>query len=396
MSLAGVHLASPFGGAGAMREAFAFEETATNQWMSLDSARERKGLMKASWYNIVLVPSLVLLAMDCSRSPIGPGPFTNPREYKWVVDTIAYPGSFQTNMRGIWGTSYQNLYVVGHNDQNSGFTFHFDGKSWREVPMTVNHGGFINGAMDLTAIYGFGSSNAWVVGERLYNNPDPNSALLDSSLIVQFDGVQWREHRISGGRTLQAIWGNSSQDIWASGLNTLLHYDGNLWNRQHIFLPDTTIYLFSIAGLSSQDVFLMGNRFDARNGVDTYFLYHFDGTNWSLIDSSKTGNEKYGTVLQNVSGTVYSIDYGLWKWVGSEWQQIRPSALPWIGIGGTGTDNLLISGIRSQLIHFNGTDWYQFSQFSNNSLDFTGVWTDGYSAFVVGNDGNKTFVARGK
>ncbi len=51
----------------------------------------------------------------------------DPRTYTWTVDTIAYPGSFQTTMRAIWGSAPNDVYVVGHNERGGlGKMFHYD------------------------------------------------------------------------------------------------------------------------------------------------------------------------------------------------------------------------------------------------------------------------------
>jgi len=56
-----------------------------------------------------------LVASGCKHST-SPPVVKNGREYTWTIDTLAYPRRFQTSMRDIWGSSANDVYVVGHND----------------------------------------------------------------------------------------------------------------------------------------------------------------------------------------------------------------------------------------------------------------------------------------
>jgi hypothetical protein len=58
---------------------------------------------------------------------VGPHFFYNPRIYTWHVDALDFPGSFQTLMRSILGSSPKYAYVVGHNSLPLGKMFKFDG-----------------------------------------------------------------------------------------------------------------------------------------------------------------------------------------------------------------------------------------------------------------------------
>ena len=264
--------------------------------------------------------------------------------------------------------------------------------------MTSLHGGFINGAIDLTNIYGVDASNIWAVGELLFNNPDPNGPFLDSSLIVKYNGFQWVQEKVNGGRELRAVWGSSPQDIWACGVNTVLHYDGVAWIKDSIGNQTPSIQFLSVWGSSYAAVLMIGGKTDIVNGtaIDTYYLYQFNGRAWIVADSSKSGNEKFGVLLGSVNDNIYSLGYGVWRWTGLSWQMMQSSIWALGGIGGRATNDLLVCGVRDQILHYNGTDWYQFPGFTNPSIDFAQLWSDGSSAFVVGNDGYKTYVARGK
>jgi hypothetical protein len=140
---------------------------------------------------------VLFVQLDCKDTLIDP-PIKNPREYTWTIDTLAYPGSFQTLMGDMWASSPSDVYVVGHNDQAFGKMYHYDGKGWTPVNTPF-------GAIDLGAIYGFSANDIWAVGERIDYNPTPPPNFLDSSLIIHFDGSRWTEYKVIGGRHLQTV-----------------------------------------------------------------------------------------------------------------------------------------------------------------------------------------------
>ncbi len=69
------------------------------------------------------------------RGTTGPPDDTDswPRNLAWSIDTLAYPGSFQTMMSDIWGSDPNNVYVVGHNERGYGKMYHYDGLAWTDV-----------------------------------------------------------------------------------------------------------------------------------------------------------------------------------------------------------------------------------------------------------------------
>src|SRR5512140_2892642 len=173
---------------------------------------------------------LLLLAFGCHHATEPSVGAKNPRTYIWTIDTLRYPGSWQIVMEGIWGSSASDVYVVGHNDAGSGKMFHFDGHSWQAVKLNAMEGGLIHGAIDLHAIYGFGKNDIYAVGERIYSNLFPPPNFFDSSLVIHYDGVSWREIplvRSGPFRALWGLWGSSLTDLWAAGLSgTLIHITG--------------------------------------------------------------------------------------------------------------------------------------------------------------------------
>jgi hypothetical protein len=248
----------------------------------------------------------------CCHEPTPPeDKIKDPRTYTWTIDTLAYPGSMQTSMKSIWASSPADVYVVGHNERGYGKMYHFDGTNWTDVKLSTAQGGQIDGAIDLFGIFGFNANDIYAVGERIYINPFPPPNFLDSSLIIHFDGAQWKEILIPRMRELAVVWGASANDIWASGYyGSLYHFNCGSWQT---YLIDTTLsFGSSIFGFSSTDIYMPCARIldkDTQRDSTQYLMYHFNGSTWSSIDSflELPGyyQERFGFNLWGTSTNIY-------------------------------------------------------------------------------------------
>ena len=220
-------------------------------------------------------------------------------------------------------------------------------------------------------------------------------------MIIHYDGTQWSESYAWGDSTLQSVWGSSPTDIWAGGMNTLLHFDGTRWTHFPVFVPSQGIQITSISGLAPDDVYITGYRNDVVQPLDStfYYLYHFDGTACSVVDSAciTVGNiiPKFGSRLATVDGSLYSADGGVYKKEDGSW--IRMFYSPGIiRVGGSSADNLFCVGLYGQIYHYNGQDWQRIIPQDGFEVPLCDIWTDGTEAFAIGYDGYKTYVLHGK
>jgi hypothetical protein len=338
---------------------------------------------------------LLLLITSCKKTPNGPvdNPLPGRRDYIWTIDTIKYPDSYQTCMTRIWGSSSTNLYIAGFNDVSRGQMWHYAGKKWEPVKLTVDEGGTIQRGFYLTSIFGLSANNIWAIGYRMFGLTSET----DSCLIIHFDGAQWTELPIYSGSPLIWGWGINSSDIWIGGVNgTLFHYNGVQWKNTN-FRPDIGIY--SIYGTDNNDVYLIGDQWDSRQGDSIYnFLYHYDGLDWKLVDSV---SEAYSPMQRNSvwaldKGNVYIAGNGIYRKNGSSWEKVLVANTSFSMIRGTSSSNLFAVGLYSSVYHYNGLDWQKFEQINYPSINFTDVWTDGKEVFILGTDGLTTYVVHGK
>jgi len=353
--------------------------------------------------------SLLSLNLTCSNlvapEDIQPG----RRDYVWMVDTISYPRSMQTSMEDIWGSSPNDVYVVGHNDRGYGKMFRFNGESWSPVNLFIpdDNG---NAAIDLKSIIGFSKNDVWTVGQRIYHNPTPPPNFLDSSLIIHFDGVSWKEHKVTGGRLLESIKGLFPSDIWACGWNgTIWHYTGGKLIREYVNVdvpPGGEFFLNAIQPMPNGDVFMIG--FIHQNDIPktTRFFFKRETGKWKILDSAiiMSGRiEKkwgYADLWLSPKGKLYSCGGGVYEWDGISWIKVYDH-LNWLPkLYGTSEKNIFVVGHYGVLAHYNGTDWFQFKELEDMSVAYTSVWTEGNEIFIVGwilgSYPQNTVVIRGK
>lgn len=61
--------------------------------------------------------------------------YDNLREIThWTIDTLDYPGTEDMYLRTFWGSSADDLYIVGYSSENLlGSIWHYDGNEWSPV-----------------------------------------------------------------------------------------------------------------------------------------------------------------------------------------------------------------------------------------------------------------------
>ena len=325
----------------------------------------------------------------------------SPRDFSWTVDTLAYPGSMQTLMRKIYATSPENVYLVGANERGYGKMYHYDGRTWEPVKLSNLEGGYISGAIDLWSIYGFRQDNIYAVGSKLELNQHPPPNILDSSFIMHYDGTEWREVMLpKKGRTVESIWGADPNDIWAGGTEgAFYHYDGVSWK----YMPfDSSIAVWDIFGFSRNEVYaILFKKIDLVQPDDSMkiFFYHYDGNTWSAKDSSylyfaqRFGHAK---LWGNSSSNLFSSGLGIFQSRGASWERIFHPGIVMLAMHGRTENDILVAGTESRIFHFDGESWMELKTPKNSNVIFFTLWYSDSAAFIIGQDGGKTYIYTGK
>ena len=333
---------------------------------------------------IVITLTAVLVINSCDTTEVPPVMQPkDPRTYTWTIDTLLN-NSFQTSLSRIWGNSPTDVYAGGHNSYFPGALWHFDGKEWTPVDLPIT-------TFDIYGIYGFGVNDVWVAGETA----------TDVSLILHYDGSSWKDYSDTNGKSLNGLWGSSSSDMWAVGVNTLFHFNGSAWNKYPFFIPPQGVQILSISGLNQNNVYMIGYRNDVVPPLDTsfYYLYNFNGNQWSIVDSTYNTNDhsvrEFGAILKTIGGELYSASDRLFKKVGNDWIIINDDPLVF-SLGGSNSNNIFAAGLYGTVYHFNGSDWKKIiikGGFQENIYD---IWTDGTEAFMIASDGGQSYIIHGK
>jgi hypothetical protein len=165
---------------------------------------------------------------------------------------------------GVWGSAPDDVFAVGH----LGVIWHYDGSAWREMLFGEIDGMPISKLWD---VWGSAPDNVLAVG---FGGGGP--------LILHYDGTGWRAMEHPSERPLEGVWGASSTDVFAVGMEgTILHHDGVAWRAMESPTSET---LMSVWGTSPEDVFAVG-----YGGT----ILHYDGTAWRVMESG-TGVTLWG------------------------------------------------------------------------------------------------------
>ena len=346
---------------------------------------------------IILKKASVFLSLTCALllyciKDFGTLPLQkNLRDLTWTVDTLAYPGDYQTLMDDMWAISSDEVYVVGHNS-TSRVMYRFNGERWSNVKLNKSEGGTIPGSKTLHGIYGFGPGDVWAVGDR---NGDP--------LVIHFNGREWREVEVPPGNRLSKVWGSSPDDVWIAGVNgTLFHYDGTSVKKDSVPLsiPEDANPFYTPAGLignSAGEVYMLIIDFGSYH----YYFLERRGESWVVLDSlfDYSANDLW-TIP---SGEMFYTGDHVYKWTGDSWARfIDWQECGYSGISGTDENNLIVVGYSSVggthgvAFHYNGVGLYRFDELQLPGVIYTEVWTDGEEVFILGVITNKTIIVHGK
>ncbi len=341
------------------------------------------------WIIIILLGVGVLLTSCSEEAPTDPF-IPGKRDYVWSLDTLFYQGNAQTTMQSIYGTSSNNVYVVGHCEVSGGRMWHYNGANWQAVNLSSIRGG-------LNAIAGSGASNIWAVGGETF--VDSNSHFVDTTFIIHNNGAGWTK---TTGFTrkkaaLYCVSVLSPTSVWAAGsMGTIYRLNGSTWELYEI---GWQYFISSITTLSPTECYVIGHVSDNVVPLDSSgsFLFRFDGAAWLKVDSvMETPGAPIahrGSVVYSRAGTLYSLGPNVYRRNGANWVKLL-DALAGHMYQNSSSD---VFAVGRSIWHFNGVNWFEFAQFQTNPGDF---WYDCYAdngnVFVVGNDNQRTFVLHGK
>jgi hypothetical protein len=183
---------------------------------------------------------------------------------------------------------------------------------------------------------------------------------------------------------LYAIWGLSTQEVYAAGDGIVVFFDGKDWAKAY-----KTTYSFNFRGLwaasGSKTMWGVGE-------MDGSIRYKSGGTPtsyWSSITPSGVKGSMYGIwgfseteiYVVGEKGLILKCSGDCTK--SASWtQQTSGSSSDLRAIWGASSGDLFAAGLDGTLLHYNGSAWSAMN--AGTSTYFYGLWGAGKEVFAVG------------
>ena len=296
---------------------------------------------------VVLVAVLAILSFVPFSSP---SPSAASESSAWSIRNSG------TNViHGIWGSSSNNIFAVGHN----GIILHYGGSNWSPRPSPTES--------NLSSIWGNSANDVFAVGW--------------GGTILHYNGTVWSEEPRDGVLSdvevhLAGVGGSSGSDVFVVGNNgTILHYDGSTWSKKP---SGTKENLNSIWVNSSSEAFAVGT-----NGT----ILQYDGKDWTDEDIG-IKNNLIG-VWSDSNNNVFAVGEGpiVIRYNGTDWSQEVPDVPGHLyGVWGSSNSDVFAVGDSGAIIHFNGDKWGKMPSGTREMLVVP--WgTSATDVYVVGFNG---------
>lgn len=207
---------------------------------------------------------------------------------------------------GVTALATDDVYAVGYFPAANGavrpLIEHWDGAAWKLVPGPTDR----TTSNSLFSISALSATDIWAVGVRVAQGTSIKT------LVLHYDGAKWSivpsPNPLPTGdlnqNVLLSVQAVSSKDVTAVGylLNTnalnkttlVEHWDGTKWkvvpSPNESTAQGALNTLQAVTAVSATDLYAVGFFGDAAtNGQETSLIEHFDGKQWSIIDSPTKG-----------------------------------------------------------------------------------------------------------
>jgi hypothetical protein len=195
----------------------------------------------------------------------GGGPATSPRFLPDAFNYRAAPGLSAGRLvgggdgeppysvpylHGVAASSARSAWAVGSTLEGKSVAWHWDGTSWRSVPLPP-----VSGQLHLESVAAPDDGEAWAVG---WDTRQTSRVNYDTHAVIEhWDGARWQvvPSPYAGQSALYSIAASGPRDVWAVGAD----------------FHDTQVTLKGFAH----------GKFPVHH--DRFLLLHWDGTSWSTV-----------------------------------------------------------------------------------------------------------------
>lgn len=273
-------------------------------------------------------------------------------------------------LRGIWGSTADDIYVIGHMGSDGPTLMHYDGATWE------SHGDRIPGLIDLEGIWGSGPTDIFVVGVVAGSGDDRGRVLhfdgrawsIVSSgwphlvdvrgtvdgrvfavgqfgyVIERQDDGTWIESSSELSRGLIGVWANEGNHAFAVGRSgDILFSDSSTWTPMQ---SDVTVRLESVWGIGDQLIAA------GWNGT----LLHYQQQAWLPVGAPNDTDIR--AVWASDLHTIYAAGNSIYRFRDGTWTEM-PTGLEtrYHSIWGRGSGEILVGGRQSIIGYHDGDGW---------------------------------------
>jgi hypothetical protein len=211
---------------------------------------------------------------------------------------------------------------------------------------------------------------------------------VSGDLPAESSVLRWTPiHAGATGNQLTGVWQDSSDDVFAVGLNgTVLHYNGATWSA--LALNQPTYQLRAVSGSSQSDVWSVG---------DAGITVHYNGSTFTTVSTPSAANLK--GVWELTSTNIYAVGstggqaVALQSTNGTSWTSIASTphgiADTLRAVWAADASHIFVVGDAGRLLMYNGSGtWTAFAKPGGNP-PFRGVWgTSATNVFAVATNGS--------
>ena len=197
---------------------------------------------------------------------------------QWTVQPCAtIQGAQQVYLNAITAVAPNDIWAVGSYSSatvaNAPFSEHWDGTTWKVVPVPEN-GTFLFGAAS------GGTNDVWATGYV--------------DVAMRWDGSQWISTSVANtGGSLNGVMVLPNDEAWAVGnqfqypstLTLIELWNGSTWSVVPSMNPGVSWNnLFAVSGTGLDDVWAVGG-YASASGTTNTLIEHWDGSAWTLVPS---------------------------------------------------------------------------------------------------------------
>lgn len=359
---------------------------------------------------ILFLCSFAFVATDCKHNPVGPQTST-------ILDTTSHAFTFQQySWGGGGGSFFKDVAIISDTDiwavgevniveyDSTGTQIytpygaaHWDGTNWKLVKLPISISGIYLKPLGIIA---FSPTDIWFAeGTGVYK--------FDGNKIIQSywicpSALKPDNTLFSSGQIVQKVWGTTDNNLYAITLKGgIAHFDGSNWQK---LSSPTTLDIMDIYGAINPsngklEILAVATQLDSL--PEQSQLLKIDGTTVTVVSTfSKTyfstwfvSGEKYYVVGDGIITTT-SLQSPSWSSV-----MIDSTTQYEAGhVYGANANDVFITGSNLDIIHFNGSTWYDYAhQIPSSYLGgYPGVALHGNTMVAVGFDNQTAILLMGK